>query len=80
MSKSDPKQSNRIPIERSTRVEWVGPEQGVLKPGAKGRVVHLEGTMVLVRWDDDGVQLGFGDVNIPSQYLKRIEPKTPSSS
>ncbi len=80
MSKGKAKQSNQLPLKRLTRVEWIGSEQGVLKPGAKGRVVGLEGTAIRVRWDDDGVQLGFGDVNIPLQYLKPIGPKPPSSS
>ena len=80
MSKSDAKQSNPNPIARFSRVEWVGTEQGVLKPGAKGRVVQISGPAIRVRWEDEGVQLGFGDVNIPSQYLKPVGPQPPSSS
>ena len=80
MSKRNAEQSNPNPIKRFTRVEWVGTEQGVLKPGAKGRVVQIAGPAIRVRWDEDDVQIGFGDVNIPSQYLKPVEPKPPSSS
>ena len=80
MSKGNSKQSNQLPLKRLTRVEWIGSEQGALKPGAKGRVVSIEGTAILVRWDDERVQFGFGDVNIPLQHLKPIVPKPPSSS
>jgi len=62
-------------LEAGTNVEWIGPKDGALVPGAQGRVVEVTSSVALVKWDDPDIQIAMRYKRLPTKHLRPFHRK-----